>query len=116
MVNPNWTHEEERILAAHYPEHGSRWDGWETLLPNRTDNAIRRHAAVLMLTIAKRPAKPKPKLKPRSPLAKGQDPFEGEILRRMGEGATPTQIDKAMRWRPGRTRQILSERWERLNG
>lgn len=35
-----WTDEELVALGSFYPEHGASWDGWEDVLPGRTQRAI----------------------------------------------------------------------------
>ncbi len=49
--NQKWTPEEDEALRMHYPTHGRRWDGWKTLLPDRTSMAIIMRANVLGLKV-----------------------------------------------------------------
>lgn len=35
-----WTQAEDAIIRAHISEHGPGWDGWASLLPGRSKNAI----------------------------------------------------------------------------
>lgn len=44
-----WTGDEDRVLAENYPLHGSDWDGWETVLPGRSAQAIRTRANRLLV-------------------------------------------------------------------
>ena len=37
----NWTEGEVDILARHFPDNGTDWEGWKELLPNRSETAIR---------------------------------------------------------------------------
>ena len=35
-----WTPEENLLLMEYYPDHGSRWEGWDRLLPRRSHRSI----------------------------------------------------------------------------
>lgn len=39
-----WSPDEDRLLRANYPSHGSTWEGWRRLLPDRTESSIRNRA------------------------------------------------------------------------
>lgn len=112
-----WTKEEDAILKAHFAEHGSSWEGWESLLPDRTDNAIYRHAASMGLTMKSRPRvhKSNDGMTGRAVIKKSKDPYEGYVLACLERGMTPSEIDASMKWRPGKARLIITERWERMN-
>lgn len=36
-----WTDDEVEILTEHYRDHGPSWDGWDSILPDRTYRAIK---------------------------------------------------------------------------
>ena len=42
----SWTEDELLVLRELFPEHGSRWDGWDDHLPGRTQAAIQCRAHV----------------------------------------------------------------------
>lgn len=117
MNGGHWTKDEDEILKAHYREHGYKWDGWEALLPGRTDNAIYRHAAGMGLTEngRVRVTKRNDGLEGRTVIKKTKDPYEGYVLSCLDQGMTPSEIDASMKWRPGKARLIMTERWERMN-
>ena len=124
MFTSTWSDDEVAILRAHYPEHGARWVGWESLLPDRTDRAIQRKAGLLGITHANSERK-KPKKRKKAPrlnalthyettvAAVTPDPYERPILGMMEAGMTPQQIDAKLHWPSGRTIQILTEMWQR---
>lgn len=110
----DWSADEDAILRAHYVEHGRCWAGWESLLPGRSQNSLASRARRLGLYVTDRHEEfvrrgPKPKPRPRPQ----EDPMERRILRLMAGGMTASEIDKAHGWVPGRTTQILTERWKR---
>jgi hypothetical protein len=98
-----WSKDEIAVLKAHYPEHGMRWVGWESLLPDRSEREIGRKANSLKLRPPV-PRKMRPKARP--------DDSEVKVLFLMRSGLTPSQIDSKMHWVPGRTIKILKARWE----
>lgn len=98
-----WTKEEEAILRAHYREVGSTWDGWETLLPGRTTEAIRWKAGKLKLADSREENRD----------MRCVDPVEHYILTCLRNGMTPSEVDKRSKWPPGRTKLILTEMWQR---
>lgn len=111
----NWSHDEEKILIAHYPEHGSRWDGWEALLPGRTDSAIRSHAATLLLRKEREGDNVTRRKREILSTSMRKDPYEELILDCLERGMTTKDIDSMMKWRPGKSKLILTERWSRTN-
>lgn len=42
-----WTERDVEILRRHYPAHGGKWDGWERVLPNHSNDSIRQKASKL---------------------------------------------------------------------
>lgn len=42
-----WTADEVEVLEEHYRKHGAKWDGWDGLLPRRSQNAINKKASAL---------------------------------------------------------------------
>lgn len=123
MFTSKWSLDEEAIVKAHYEEHGPHWVGWESLLPDRTEAAIQRKAGILGIK-SKAPIKRKRPKKPDVTYVELRhnvvaevtpDPMEKPILAMMRAGMTPAQIDRKMKWRPGKTAHILSEMWKREN-
>lgn len=49
-----WSREEDALLATHFPEHGSSWDGWGELLPGRSKHSIASRAIKLGIRPGKR--------------------------------------------------------------
>ncbi len=49
-----WSGDEDRVLARHFPEHGSVWDGWAELLPGRSKHSIASRAVKLKIRPDKR--------------------------------------------------------------
>ena len=45
--NPRWTPDEDEAVRTYFSEHGSKWEGWQTILPGRTSKAISVRAHVL---------------------------------------------------------------------
>lgn len=115
-----WTDAEVNALRVHFPLHGPRWDGWAEVLGRRSEASIKSKARQLCLT--------QPRERRERRLAREQrmadlaefdarptpDPFEGLVLSMLAGGRTPRQVDAIMRWVPGRARQILVGRWQRL--
>lgn len=123
-TDDRWTDAQDQLLRDNYLKHGGRWDGWATLLPNRTGRAIDARARRIGL-VRQRP-KPKGKPRPKRPPAADErhrdkeialepDPHEGYVMACMAAGMTPSEIDKRMHWYNGTTRLILTNRWEREN-
>lgn len=115
-----WTDAQDQILRDNYPKHGGRWDGWATLLPNRTNRAIGARAQRIGLVRQRPQRKQRPK-RPRAAdehhrdkeIVQEPDPHEDYVLACMDAGMTPTEIDRRMHWFSGTTRLILTNRWER---
>ena len=95
-----WSADELAILMAHYQDNGPGWVGWESLLPGRSQRAI--EAAARRVGVAKTVRKP--------PRVMG-DPARAMVVKLMAEGMTPSQIDRKMLWRPGRTIGMLKRMW-----
>lgn len=51
VYNAKWTPEEDEAMRTYFSEHGSKWEGWKTLLPGRTWKAIACRAHILGLTL-----------------------------------------------------------------
>ena len=102
-----WSEDETAIIKAHYDEHGASWDGWEMLLPGRSRSSITKKAHRLKMERAVNAKKRGPKAR------KAADSREAVVLRMMKQGLSPSQIDKKMRWVPGRTKMIVIDRWRR---
>lgn len=107
----SWSDDELAILAAHYPEHGSNWIGWESLLPLRTSYSIQNKAVSLGLGCDRKPRKREER---RSEMPTSRDPTERTISDLMERGLTPDQIDAKMHWTPGKTTRVLREMWRRI--
>lgn len=121
MYTVPWSQDEVSILTAHYPDHGRHWEGWETLLPDRTDAAIERKAHSIGLFV-KHPKSRKKPVRHKKPNIKhhirystqvANDPTELYVMKCMKKGMTPSQIDEQMKWWPGKAKRILQCRWER---
>lgn len=121
MYTDPWTEAELDLLREHYEEKGCKWDGWKELLPNRSPMSIRRKSNMIGLKIRSKLPRAK-----RTVYATGAnecehtyvrtpDPYEERVMGMMHDGMAPSQIDRAMRWRPGRAAMIVIERWERDN-
>jgi hypothetical protein len=116
-----WSQDEDRILMAHYQEHGPSWDEWESLLPGRSAQAIRMRASRLCLTRdiapkgeAKRKRRGHPDIRHRAiGVDMAKDPKEGVVLRHMEQGMTMEEIDKRYHWVPGTTKRVVMARWDR---
>lgn len=107
-MSTKWSRDEEKILRAHYDEeHDHKWEGWESLLPGRSSNAIRAKAYALHLYDI--PAKEKPVQQPML-----MEPIDGFVLTCFRSGLTPAQIDKMKGWRPGKAKMLLTEIWRRM--
>ena len=107
-----WGEFETLALMEFYPRHGPQWEGWDEVLPNRTRHAITLKAAKLDL---------------KAPIVRtgrnvdddddegSMTPHEYENIVRnlMGEGLSPTQIDRQMHWVPSTAANILKDIWAR---
>ena len=122
MYAEPWTDAEVEMLKLYYPKHGIAWDGWAEVLPKRTVRAIQRKAnsGGLVVEERRKPTRPANVKRPDvfdthkyKPQPRSADPAELFVMRKMSEGMTPTQIDRERGWWPGRTIQILTERWAR---
>ena len=115
-----WSEAEDRAVAVYYPRHGTGWEGWAEVLPNRTKRAIAARAARIGVAIVRGPRRPRAyKPKAADPRHKSKrirlepDPYEGTVIDYMAQGMTPSEIDACMGWHTGTTRLILTNRWER---
>ena len=114
-----WGEDELRILRGLYPRHGIHWEGWESVLPGRTIDAIKNKALQLRME------EPHPKAnggrKMRRAGARERerkevvlpDPMEVYVLKRLADGCTLKEIDAEKHWPEGRAKMILNERWKR---
>jgi hypothetical protein len=114
-MSVTWTRDELNILRTHYNSRGCEWDGWRSLLPNRTNGAIRHKAFDLGIKSerdAPRAAPPRRRkpMRSRMYIADGSERY---VLAKLKDGLTPSEIDKTRRWTPGRTKMILMEMWRR---
>lgn len=125
--NPDqrWSEAQDEMLMVYYPTHGCNWQGWKEVLPERTRRAIEVRAHRLGITSRAKPIRTKPRKPPKrtmtgdgrhhiSEVPLRPDPYEGRVMRMMGEGMTPPEIDKRLKFWPGTARMIISERWRRL--
>ena len=106
MATNYWSDDEVRALRRNFPEHGARWEGWDSLLPGRSVIAIRHKARSLGFYSEEF-------MYANMPKETSRDPSERYIIKRMKEGIPPTQIDKECKWVPGRTVMILKSMWGR---
>ena len=111
-----WSEEEDSILKAHYAERGHKWIGWESLLPGRTPNSIYRHARSIGLGWMRERTIKKARPKKQNPVTRTRDPYEGYVLECLEHGMAPSDVDRQMKWTPGKTRLIMTSRWERMSG
>lgn len=91
-----WSEAEDRAMREFYPRHGRAWTGWREVLPNRTMRAIEARAARLGIIKAR---------------TKAVVPYEPIIKAYMAQGMAPSEIDAAMRWRPGNARALICDMW-----
>lgn len=106
-----WGEFETLALREFYPRHGSQWEGWDDVLPNRTRHAIADKAARLSVRAAPKTT--------RGTLGTSVDTgptppseYEKTVTRLMERGMSPTQIDTKMHWVRGTTVAILTNRWK----
>lgn len=117
-----WSEEEDNAVRVYYPTHGSKWEGWAEVLPNRTYRAISARACRIGVGrkwVYKR-GKSKSRKKPvgddrhyKVDFKPTPDPYERRVLGWLGDGMTPTEIDESMHWYHGTTVRILTEMWAR---
>ena len=99
-----WSKTEENALKTFFPRHGHEWDGWDEVLPNRSEYAILKRARFLGLSPGRlNEAK---QMKP--------DPYESYVVECMRMGMAPSDIDRQMKWFKGTACLIMSNRWKRL--
>lgn len=119
-----WTEEEDSAVREYYADHDLRWPGWAEVLPGRSARAISARAQRLgVAEVRTRPKNPVRKPPPPpdarhhhngSPAPLTPDPEERFVMKRMGSGATPSEIDRERKWRPGTAMAVLTHRWARL--
>lgn len=93
-TNRPWSKEETEALRLYYPEHGPSWDGWEELLPGRTQGSIRTRAGLLGLTASRSSTWTKEE----EELLREHYPYQGPSWEKWGHllpGRTRGQITKA---------------------
>lgn len=105
-----WSNDEIKALKLYYGQYGGRWDEWKTLLNHRSESSIYACAKRLGLTHEKKPSNP-----PLNSFIPGEDPYEEYILACLRGGMTTSQVDKKMKWTPGKARLVLTTRWKRYN-
>ena len=93
-----WSHDEDRKLRANYPKRGSSWDGWERLLPGRTESSIRNRAQ--RLDIRHDPY-----------LSQTDAGVEGTVLRRVHTGMACSRIADARGIPDGKARKVVIASW-----
>lgn len=116
-----WSDEELRIIRRLYPEHGIHWPGWESVLPERTTEAIRAKAQTLRMSEPHPHTSSGRKMREARTCERERkeivlpDPMEGYILKRMSDGCTLREIEVEKHWPEGRAAMILREMWKRGN-
>jgi len=117
-----WNDVEVNALKTYFPIHGSGWEGWSEVLPDRSSKAISVKAASMGIVTSRQHNKTpeRQRFKREHPERrsgyKGPDPMEGRIMRMMADGMTPSEIDAEMKWRPGKAKRVITERWAREKG
>lgn len=119
-----WTESEDSAVRAYYPDHDLRWEGWAEVLPGRSARAISARAQRLGVAEVRTRPKHKVRKPPMPPADRNHregfeapltpDPEERFVMKRMGSGATPSEIDRERKWRPGTALAVLTHRWARL--
>lgn len=121
-----WTESEDSAVRAYYADHGPRWDGWAEVLPGRSARAISARAQRLGVAEVRTRVTDESTGRKESPDPLGRhhyanfsapltpDPEERFVMGRMGSGATPSEIDRERKWRPGTAKSVLTHRWARL--
>jgi hypothetical protein len=113
----SWSSAEDGSVMEFYVEHGPNWPGWAEVLPDRTPRAIQARAQ--RLGVAVDPRRRREHVRAASPdwsAEEERDPREDMVQRRMHEGASPSEIDAEMHWRPGTARRIIVWAWGRDKG
>jgi hypothetical protein len=49
-----WSTEEDETIRTYYPKHGTVWEWWDVVLPDRTQNAIQSRAIYLGVRLGDR--------------------------------------------------------------
>ena len=102
MHSTAWGDDELEILRAYYPDHGPSWVGWEEVLPGRTERGIGHKANAIGL-----------RHEPNRARRDEPDPVEAVVAAMMGDGMTPSGIDRHMHWHRGTARGIVVGMWRR---
>lgn len=97
MATTSWSREEDRILAANYPSHGSSWVGWESLLPDRTGSSIRNRAQKIGVS--------------RDDYVLPRVTMSESIIRMFHEGSTCSRIDELLGLHDGKAHDVVVKAW-----
>lgn len=109
-----WTKDESMRLLKFYPEHGLSWDGWKTMLPDKTRKSILNKAIRMGLKRRKKHPKKKEIVKVNSTVNfNPPDPYEDVVIAYMSAGFPPSEIDERMGWFRGSAGLIMSNMWKR---
>ena len=114
-MSVTWSKDELAVLRANYNSKGCEWEGWKSLLPGRTNGAIRHKAFDIGLKAEADAPRAAP-IRRRKPLMSRMriiDDSERYVLTHLKDGLAPSEIDKRRGWPPGRTKLILTDMWRR---
>lgn len=117
MNGTNWTPSEDNALRTFYPKHGPSWDGWDEVLPDRSNESIRCRATRLRLTKPQRTADGqlvRGRKGPSRHYAGPVDPREHDVVTLMHAGWPPSRIDAHNGWEDGTARKLVTRRWLRI--
>ena len=117
-----WSDDEIAILRAHYEQRGPSWDGWESLLPDRSKHSIRSCAMRIGVNspqmdcdgvpLREKRARERKQRRERERL-RPPDPREQEVSALMHKGIEPSRIDKLQGWADGTARAVMTKKWLR---
>lgn len=99
MASTRWSREDERILRTYYQMHGSDWEGWAMLLPERSPTSIREKAKKMNL-MKSGPA-------PAATLRLS----DSQVMRMFHQGVEPSRIDRILNAQPGTAHDIVVYSW-----
>lgn len=95
------------MIRAYYPKHLGKWDGWEEVLPGRTEQQIRGRANRLGIYSPRALNSPLD----RERRSKRQTKQSKIIVNLFKLGMPPSAIDKALLLRDGTSRRAVSDYW-----